>query len=295
MINCSIGLLAYNEEKNIANLLDALLQQELETVAIEQIVVVSSNSTDRTDEIVKNYEKKDGRISLIVQPERRGKSSAINLFLEQATGEVFVIESADTIPAEDTIEKLVAPFADEKIGMTGGRPSPVNDTKSFIGFAVWFLWHLHHKMALQSPKIGEMAAFRNVVKQIPEKSAVDEASIEALISDKNLKIKYIPDAIIKNKGPENIKDFIKQRRRIYTGHLWLEDNQDYTVASQNSSLIIKLTLAELSLNPITDLKIIFTIFLEVWGRFLGWWDYKIRNKNPFKWDISESTKNLNNK
>ncbi|MBS3767516.1 MAG: glycosyltransferase [Candidatus Cloacimonetes bacterium] len=295
MISCSIGLLAYNEEKNIANLLDALLEQELETVKIEQVIVVSSNSTDRTDEIVKEYERKDDRITLIVQPERRGKSSAINLFLKQATGEVYIIESADTIPAEDTIEKLVAPFAEEKVGMTGGRPQPVNDPSSFIGFAVWFLWHLHHKMALQSPKIGEMAAFRNVVKEIPEKSAVDEASIEAIIHAHNLKIKYIPDAIVKNKGPENVKDFIKQRRRIYSGHLWLQDNQKYTVSSQNPGLIIKLTLAEFSWNPIKDLKILFTISLEVWGRFLGWWDYKIKNKNPFKWDISESTKDLEKK
>lgn len=295
MISCSIGLLAYNEEKNIAQLLDSLLQQDLETVKIEQIIVVSSNSTDRTDEIVREYERKDNRISLIMQPQRKGKSSAINLFLKKAIGDVYIIESADTIPASDTIEKLAAPFADETVGMTGGRPQPVNDKKSFIGFAVWFLWYLHHKMALQSPKIGEMAAFRNIVKQIPEKSAVDEASIEAIIHDHNLSIKYIPEATIRNKGPENVADFIKQRRRIYSGHLWLAENQNYTVSSQDPGFIIRITLAELTWNPIKNLKILFTISLEVWGRFLGWWDYKIKKKNPFKWDISESTKDLKKK
>ncbi|HEX37852.1 MAG TPA: glycosyltransferase [Candidatus Cloacimonetes bacterium] len=292
MISVSLGIFAYNEEKNIGQLLQAVEEQVLETVQLKEIIVVSSASTDRTDEIVRQYMKKDPRIQLITQEERKGKSSAINLFLKAATGDVLIIESADTIPAKNTIEKLAAPFYDETIGMTGGRPEPINNPKSFIGFAVCMLWKLHHKMALISPKIGEMASFRNLVKEIPEHSPVDEASIESIITDNGLKLKYIPDAIIHNKGPENVSDFIKQRRRIYTGHLWLQKNQDYTVVSQNSGLIIGLTLKEFSLDPIKDLKIIYTMLLEVWGRFLGWFDFKILKKVPYKWDISESTKDL---
>ncbi|MBN2018381.1 MAG: glycosyltransferase [Candidatus Cloacimonetes bacterium] len=292
MINVSLGIFAYNEEKNIRQLLEAVEAQIFKTVKLKEIIVVSSASTDRTDEIVREFEKKDPRIKLVVQKERKGKSSAINLFLKEATGDVLIIESADTIPAKDTIEKLAAPYVDETIGMTGGRPEPINNPKSFIGFAVCMMWRLHHKMAMVSPKLGEMASFRNLVKEIPEHSPVDEASIESIITHHGLKLKYIPDAIVHNKGPENAADFIKQRRRIYTGHLWLQDNQDYTVISQNSGLIIGLTLKEFSLNPIKDLKIIYTMLLEVWGRFLGWYDYKILKKIPYKWEISESTKDL---
>jgi len=292
MISVSLGIFAYNEEKNIGQLLQAVEEQVFKTVELKEIIVVSSASTDRTDEIVRQHMKKDLRIQLITQEERKGKSSAINLFLKAATGDVLIIESADTIPAKNTIEKLAAPFYDDTIGMTGGRPEPINNPKSFIGFAVCMLWRLHHKMAMVSPKIGEMASFRNLVKEIPEHSPVDEASIESIITDHGLKLKYIPDAIVHNKGPENVSDFIKQRRRIYTGHLWLQENQDYTVVSQNSGLIIGLTMKEFSLNPIKDLKIIFTMILEVWGRFLGWFDYKILKKIPYKWEISESTKDL---
>lgn len=292
MIRCSIGVFAYNEEKNIRQILTALENQALDTVSIEEITVVSSNSTDRTDEIVQEYARRNPKIRLIVQPERRGKSSAINLFLKEAQGEVLVMESADTIPARDTVEKLVAPFKDEKIGMTGGRPQPVNSPKDFIGFAVCMLWKLHHKMALISPKMGEMVAFRNIVKEIPEQSPVDEASIEAIIRAHGLKLRYVPDAIVHNKGPETLSDFIKQRRRIYAGHLWLKDNQDYTVVSQKSMLILALTLKELSWNLVTDIKILFTVFLEVAGRMLGWVDYKILKKNPYKWDIAKTTKCL---
>lgn len=292
MISCSLGIFAYNEEKNIRQLLNAIENQKLEKVELREIIVVSSNSTDNTDEIVREYAKSDSRIKLIIQKERKGKSSAINLFLKEAKNEIVLIESADTIPAENTIEKMVLPFQNSKIGMAGGKPTPVNDPKTFIGFAVCMLWRLHHKMSMISPKLGEMAAFRNIVKEIPEKSAVDEASIEAIIRKQDLKLEYVPEAIVYNKGPENVSDFLKQRRRIYAGHLWLQENQDYKVSSQNSGLIIRLTLQEFSLNPIKNLKIIFTMFLEVWGRFFGWFDYKILKKNPFKWDISESTKDL---
>jgi cellulose synthase/poly-beta-1,6-N-acetylglucosamine synthase-like glycosyltransferase len=295
MIKCSLGIFAYNEEKNIGQLLNAIENQDLNQVSIEEVIVVSSNSTDRTDEIVREFASKNPKIRLIVQPERKGKSSAINLFLNEAKGDILVIESADTIPAKDTIEKLVLPFINKKIGMTGGRPEPINSPKTFIGFAVFMLWRLHHKMAMISPKLGEMVAFRNLVKEIPEHSPVDEASIESIIKNHSLELKYVPEAIVHNKGAENISDFLKQRRRIYAGHLWLQKNQNYKVITQKSCLIIKLTIKELSLNIVKDAKIIFTIFLEVLGRFLGWYDFKILKKNPYKWEIARSTKDLRQK
>jgi len=46
---------------------------------------------------------------------------------------------------------------------------------------------------------------------------------------------------------------------------------------------------------VKDLKIIVTIFLEVLGRFLGWYDFKILKKNPYKWEIASSTKDLSKK
>ena len=119
------------------------------------------------------------------------------------------MESGDAIPHKDTVEKLVLPFADQNVGMTGTHPVPINPKDSFIGFAVHMLWGLHHQMALQSPKLGEMVAFRNVVRGIPKESAVDEASIEVEIRKSGYELRYVADAYITNKGPENIKDFFK--------------------------------------------------------------------------------------
>lgn len=291
-LKCDIGIIAYNEAANIGKLLTVIQQQKLENVMINKIFVVSSACTDGTDDIVKKFAQEDERIILIAEKERRGKSAAINKFLSAAEAEFLVLESGDTLPAKNTIEKMIEPFTNPKIGMTGGRPVPENESYTFIGYAVNLLWNLHHQMALISPKLGEMVAFRKTFNSIPEDSAVDEASIEAIIREQKLQLQYIPEAIIHNKGPENIADFIKQRRRIEAGHLWLKEKNDYEVSSQNPAILFQIAQKELWRNRTKIFYFLGTVALESYCRLLGWIDYKILKKNPFKWDIADSTKNL---
>ena len=291
-ITCSVGVFAHNEAANIAALLDSLIRQKLKKASINQIIVVSSASTDGTDEIVRSYCQKDERIQLITQEKREGKSAAINLFIANASEDICVVISGDVIPAPRTIELLVSAFADPHVGATGGRPVPVNDPNSLIGYGVHLLWRLHHRMAMLKPKLGEMIAFRKIMDSIPAESAVDEASIEAIIRDAGLRLRYIPEAIIHNKGPLNWKDFIKQRRRIQNGHLWLIQNQDYKVVSQDKGTLLWIMLDEAVEHPKDICKMIFVMKVEIYSRLLGTWDYRIKKRNPFAWEIAKSTKDL---
>ena len=291
-LECSVGIIVYNEARNIGRLLERVTSESYKDVEISEIIVVSSACTDGTDEIVTYYEKLDKRVKLISEKKRNGKSSAINLFMQNSTKDILIVESGDTLPSRGTIRKLVLPFLDEKVGMTGGRPVPVNTSLTFSGYAVNLLWKLHHKMALKSPKLGEMIAFRRVFDSIPPESAVDEASIEAEMVKHNLTMLYLPDAIVHNKGPEEISGFIKQRKRIETGHLWLKHKHKYKVISQNKSVLFSLLKEELSENPKDTPKVIAVMFVELYARFLGKIDYYIKKKNPFTWEIIDSTKSL---
>ncbi len=291
-ITCSVGVFAHNEAANIGALLDALIRQKLKKAEIRQIIVVSSASTDGTDEIVREYCQKDERIRLITQEKREGKSAAINLFIAAASEDICVVISGDVIPAPRTIERLVSAFADPKIGATGGRPVPVNDPDSLIGYSVHLLWRLHHRMAMLSPKLGEMIAFRKIMDSIPAESAVDEASIEAIIRDAGYKLRYIPEAVIHNKGPLNWKDFIKQRRRIQNGHLWLIQNQGYTVVSQDKGTLLWILIDEAIERPKDICKMMVVMAIEIYSRLLGTWDYRVKKRNPFAWEIAKSTKDL---
>ncbi len=294
-ITCSIGIFAHNEAGNILALLNALVSQKTKAAGIAEIIVVSSASTDGTDEIVTAFTSQHPVVRLITQAKREGKSAAINLFLREAKHAVLIVISGDVIPAENTIEKLVAAFEDEQLGACGGRPVPVNQHDTFMGYAVHLLWRLHHRMALISPKLGEMIAFRKVMDSIPSDSAVDEASIEAIVRSLGLKLRYIPEAIIHNKGPETLSDFIKQRRRIQNGHLWLQKHQAYKVISQDKGTLLKIMLSELADAPEDTFKLLSVMALEMYCRMLGSWDYHVKKKNPFTWEIARSTKNLNEK
>ncbi len=294
-LSCSIGVIAYNEAGNIVKLLQAICGQQLMQVEIAEIIVVSSACTDGMDDLVCEFALTHPQVSLICEKERSGKSSAINIFLREAKSNILIIESGDTIPASDTIEKLVAPFADSKIGATGGRPTPVNDDKTFMGYCVHLLWRLHHRMAMIHPKLGEMIAFRRIFNSIPKDSAVDEASIEALVKTNRLQLLYVPDAIVYNKGPETFRDFVKQRRRIQNGHLWLMHKHSYKVASQESGIMLKIFWDEVRSNPRQTGRLILAVLMEIYCRLLGTIDYRIKKKNPFAWDIAASTKDLGGK
>ena len=292
MITCSIGIMAYNEEANIGQLLDALIKQNLSVCSIIEIFVVASGSVDRTEDIVRDCMQIDKRIKLLTQEKREGKASAINLFLSMTKGDICVLESGDTIPEKHTIEKLASPFVDTDIGMTGARPVPVNRNDSFIGYSVNLLWRLHHRISLKHPKLGELVAFRNIVKEIPNDTAVDEASIEAIITDADYRLKYIGDALVYNKGPENLTDFLKQRRRIAAGHLHLKLSEGYTVSTQSWERIIRPFIKEVDWRGVEIFWSIGTVFLEILGRVLGYYDFYIKKRNPFIWDIAGSTKEV---
>jgi cellulose synthase/poly-beta-1,6-N-acetylglucosamine synthase-like glycosyltransferase len=290
-LSCSIGVMAYNEERNIARILTALLDQQTCKCEIDEIIVLASGCTDRTVDIVNTFCIIDPRIKLVIQAERQGKASAVNLFLRHATSDVLVMESADTLPEPTTIERLLEPMCgDPDVGMTGGHPVPINDKSTFMGYAVHLLWQLHHHIAARKPKLGELTAFRRVFYRIPFDSAVDEANMEPLITGQGYQLRYVPEAIVYNRGAETVHDFLKQRRRIHAGHLRMSREQGYTVATMGSGPILSAILANFAWDWRYFCWTPAVIGLEVYGRYLGWMDYRLKKRNHAIWDIAVTTK-----
>lgn len=292
MVHCCVALMAYNEEGNIGRLLEALCSQRLTEVVIDEIVVVASGCTDRTEDIVRQFCEEDLRVKLLTQCQREGKASAVNYLLRHVSSEVVVLQSADTLPEPDTIDNLVAPFNDPQVGMAGGRPVPINDPRTFMGYVSHLLWRLHHRISLHRPKMGELIAFRNIFRQIPYDSAVDEASIEPLILGQGLKLRYVPEAIVYNRGPETVADFFKQRRRIYAGHMYVKDTLGYKVSTMSGLRIFPLFLQEMQMDWRYFLWGPAAIALEVCARLRGVCDYRIWKRKPFIWTVAETTKEL---
>ncbi len=291
-IRCSVGITAHNEEANIGQLLEAIRNQRVHQVEISEIIVVASGCTDRTEDIVREQAAQDPRVQLFVQEKREGKTSAINVFLANAREKICVLESGDTLPHEDAIENMVRMFADPAVGMTGAHKVPVNTPEHIIGYLSHLRLKMEHQLCLEIPRLGELIAFRKVVDCIPPDVAMDEAFVEALVVRRGLQVRYAPDAVVFNMGPETVRDFIKQRRRNYAGHLYLKEKYGYRVSSLDSGRVLRLALGEIW-GAIRLIWILFALgTIEAVSRVLGWWDYRVRKRKHVVWDIAWSTKEV---
>ncbi|HSJ53129.1 MAG TPA: glycosyltransferase [Anaerolineae bacterium] len=289
-IRCSVGITAYNEEANIGRLLQAVLDQRLYEVEICEIIVVASGCTDRTEEIVREAMARDTRIQLYVQPQREGKTSAINVFLQHAHEKICVLESGDTLPREDTIEKMVSMFRNPGVGMTGAQKVAVNTPDHIVGLLSHLRLKMEHQLCLEIPRLGELIAFRKVFDQLPCDVAMDEAFVEAFIIRRGMQVRYAPEAVVYNMGPETVADFVRQRRRNYAGHLYLKDKYGYKVSSLQNTRVVRLALEQVwgAIRLVSILG--FLAFLEVYSRILGTWDYRVRKKKHVVWDMAWTTK-----
>jgi cellulose synthase/poly-beta-1,6-N-acetylglucosamine synthase-like glycosyltransferase len=289
-LRCSVGVTAYNEEANIGRLLDALLDQHLRHVKISEIIVVASGCTDNTVPIVEAYAARNPCIRLFVQPKREGKTAAINMFLANAREDVCVLESGDTLPHEDAVEHLVRMFADPTVGMTGAHKIPVNTPDHLVGLFTHLRLRLEHQLCLEIPRLGEMIAFRKVFERIPPDVAMDEAFVEALVVKRGMQVRYAPDAIVYNTGPDSVQDFVRQRRRNHAGHLYLKSKYGYAVSSIQNTRVAKVALKEIW----GAIRLVWTLVLlavlEIWSRLLGWYDFAIKKDRHVVWDMAWSQK-----
>jgi glycosyltransferase involved in cell wall biosynthesis len=104
---------AYNEEKRIKDKLDNTLALEYPGEKL-QILVASDGSTDRTNEIVKGYEKNG--IELVAIDERGGKENAQKEALSKAKGDVIIFSDVATQLDTEGFKEIVFNFADPSIG-----------------------------------------------------------------------------------------------------------------------------------------------------------------------------------
>lgn len=299
-MNVSILVPAHNEGQNIQHLLDSLLAQETREARIIEIVVIASGCTDDTAERARHVARGRPGVHVVVQERRSGKVAAINeyLLVRDKRAEVIVMCGADLVVAPDVVDKIVRCFKERaQVGMIGAHPVPDNDTATPMGKMVNVLWELHHRIALDEPKMGELVAFRaDLVDRVSELSIVDEASVEDIVRTKGYELAYLPEAIVTNHGPETLGEYFEQRRRIARGHYWLDFAFGYEVATMKKSQVLLRTMELFREEDAAGKKaLVAAVGVEMAARAVGFVDARIVGGRHRTWKPLSSTKTLRKK
>jgi biofilm PGA synthesis N-glycosyltransferase PgaC len=292
MNRVAVGIMVHNEVHSLERLLTRVCAEAIPGWRLDPIVIVSSGSTDGSDEIVGAVAATDPRVRLITEPERTGKARAINRFLSALPPRVdrCILLSGDVLPERGALAHLLAPLSRSGVGMTGGVVVPTNPKRGVVNRVVHVLWALHHEVASRRPKLGEMVAFRTGFGAIDGESPVDEASIEAAVERLGLDLVYVPGARVFNRGPASLVELIAQRRRIWTGHLWLRRTTEYAVSTYYFRGLVRPVMALLWRHPSWAPYLVLAGLIELWSRLLGTMDRVRGQRLPTIWRVLPSAK-----
>ncbi len=275
LISVTVGIPCYNEEGNIGRLLERVCDTTYRVADIKEIIVVSSGCTDGTVRIVEDFIKTRldvGWIKHIIQDKRYGKANAINEIIRMAKGDVVFIVGGDVLPDSKAFDLVARHFIEPSVGAVGTRNVPLTQTGGFMDFVDNQLWYVHHQVCTKYPKLGgDFIAFRRAVGVVDTLSAVDDLAVEMKVISAGYKVVYEAEACNFIKAPKSVRDFVKQRRRIYAGYLSV-GNKPKTMSFGTGMTVLKHCVWEFGF-----------IVLEVWARLMGWIDYK-KGKRHVVWE-----------
>jgi glycosyltransferase involved in cell wall biosynthesis len=105
----SIGLPVYNGEKYLDEAIYSLLSQSYRNI---EIIISDNASTDKTEEICRNYARNDNRIKYVRLSENIGAISNFKHVLRLANGKYFMWHAADDTRSSDCIANYIANIDD---------------------------------------------------------------------------------------------------------------------------------------------------------------------------------------
>lgn len=218
----SIVIAAFNEEKNIEKKILNTFESDYPHNKLE-IIVASDGSTDRTDAIVKGYERNDYGTNVILHrvEGRLGKTAVQNSAVKIASGDIIVFSDAASMYDAKAISMLVRNYADPKVGAVSGLYKYINKRKSSIGAATILFWNYENLIKSRQTKIRTITGCCGCIYSV-RKSLYTELP-STIISDlvepltiirKGFRIVFEPDAIAYEETTERPEQEFHMRVRV---------------------------------------------------------------------------------
>lgn len=293
----TIGIPAYNEENNIANLIDSVLFQKQENFILEKIIVACDGCNDKTEDIIKNIAKRNENIQLVSGKKRLGKSTRLNQLYKLNKSDFILTIDGDVILSEPKVlAKMIRAFNSNDVLAVAANNQPVN-AETFIektynaGYKMWYEIRKDYKGGDNLNNVQGMATClrKSFAKKIRYQETTGDGAYLFLLKMKHKgKLRFVKNAVVLFNSPNNFDDFLVQAsRNLRSKHMLANQfgEQVYKEQKIPRTLKIKGILKSMYSDPFYT---VLAIILNIWIR-----RHLIEMKKIYKrgvWKISESTK-----
>lgn len=216
----SVIITAYNEEQDLREKLLNTLALDYDAEKLE-IIVASDCSTDRTDEIAREFASRGVRLHR--QAERLGKTAAQNAAVAIAQGEIILFSDATTLYNSDVLRLMVPSFADESVGCVAGRLIYVDPAKSSVGQGARSYWGYETFLKRHESRAcsligasGCLYAVRRAAYVPLYHEACSDFLIATVMVEQGLRAIYEPDAICTEETNRRADRELRMRVRVIT-------------------------------------------------------------------------------
>jgi cellulose synthase/poly-beta-1,6-N-acetylglucosamine synthase-like glycosyltransferase len=227
----SILIAAHNEAACIRETIANKLALDYPRDRLE-IVVISDASTDGTDDLVRAFATEGVR--LVRQAERRGKTSALNLGVGEATGDVLVFSDANSLYDPSALRALVRNFADESVGYVTGKMIYVHPEGSTTGEGNSAYMRYENRLREWETRLGSIvgvdggvdAIRRSLYVRLPA-DALPDFALPLEVVRQGRRVVYEPGALLRERSVTRPGDEYRMRVRVALRALWaIRDRPD---------------------------------------------------------------------
>jgi len=195
---------AYNEEKDIKDLLDSLMRVNYPKKKFN-IIVVDDGSTDNTSKIISKYPIK------VIKGKHEGASVARNLGWKSTKSDIVIFLDADMVVHKNFIKELIKPLENKDVGGVYFLESFFRK-KSLIAklsFMRKVLINLQKSIIAKAIRKKTLIELNGL---IPRYGYYDDWELAMRIKNTGYKIVNAPKALIWHKEPETFYELYKQYR-----------------------------------------------------------------------------------
>jgi cellulose synthase/poly-beta-1,6-N-acetylglucosamine synthase-like glycosyltransferase len=222
----AVVISAYNEEREIRETVQNKLSQDYPADHL-QVIVVSDGSADRTDEIVRVLAATNGRLKLLRQEPRQGKTQALNMAVRHISADIIVFADANSMYARDAIRALVRNFADPTVGYVTGRMAYTNPKGSGIGEGSGIYMSYENWLRDMETRLGSIVgvdggidAIRSDLYVPMSPDQLPDFVLPLSVVGNGSRVVYEPQAVVYEPSLSNATDEFRMRVRVSLRALW---------------------------------------------------------------------------